>query len=768
MGCGVSSEWDNTPWGGTAVLTEASNKVWGANPSGTLAKAAIGWQSVYTADRTPIRDLHRSPLRRMRSEQALYWNNPWIMTAEDGVTRRVAGLPWHLEDEDDEEVEDATPNPALKAIRLLLEKPQATLPIAQRQVGIESWTNLISITSRHLGLCGMTHWFLDSIDAQGIPSALLYINPARLFPHIAATGQLLEWILDPKDDYGRGGTALRRDQVLTFYLRPPDGGAIATGYVQAAYLKAQVTHLADSHMGGLLGKGGRLGGIISPKEGTLQDDQYNTLTRELMNIQEAPDSAARLAVIRGPIDIHQTAANPEQLDLAAIASMNRDDILAVWGVPASQVGIPSPSGMNSGETRKYDEAVLMQGAVHDRVRPIRETLQLGLLDRWNAQGLSPQIVIEEPEFDDRTPAFELADKAKDQPLTRNERRAIMGLNPLPEYGPDGAPLGLAIDLNSLIQTVAQGEEDERGSKPGRFTVTSTPTTAVVAPAGPSISREEADAIGVLIRAGFDPTDALRSLGLPPIKHVGLLPITLQSDPIEAAVVDDALATAKAGPLDRAAVIRRFEPAVRKAVASVLSEQRAEVAQKVREKGEHIARKPTDREKWWDAKKWDKRLLEAIKTGLAGVATSVVTKVTAKLGQPAKADPFTQTVLEAILRSVGTRVTGINQTTRDAIAQLIGTGFSDGLAPAQIADLITEATPFDDARAELIARTETALVYNEAALVSFKEYGVDKVEAIDGDEDDECRDRNGQVFSLEEALQIEDHPNGTLDWSPVFA
>jgi hypothetical protein len=41
-----------------------------------------------------------------------------------------------------------------------------------------------------------------------------------------------------------------------------------------------------------------------------------------------------------------------------------------------------------------------------------------------------------------------------------------------------------------------------------------------------------------------------------------------------------------------------------------------------------------------------------------------------------------------------------------------------------------------------------------------------VTAIDGDEDDECASRDGQTYDLAEALDISDHPNGTLDWVPV--
>jgi hypothetical protein len=39
--------------------------------------------------------------------------------------------------------------------------------------------------------------------------------------------------------------------------------------------------------------------------------------------------------------------------------------------------------------------------------------------------------------------------------------------------------------------------------------------------------QRVDAAGALVRAGYDPADALRAVGLDPIKHLGLLPVTVQ-------------------------------------------------------------------------------------------------------------------------------------------------------------------------------------------------------------------------------------------------
>jgi hypothetical protein len=154
------------------------------------------------------------------------------------------------------------------------------------------------------------------------------------------------------------------------------------------------------------------------------------------------------------------------------------------------------------------------------------------------------------------------------------------------------------------------------------------------------------------------------------------------------------------------------------------------------------------------------------TPLLASLAETVGKRTAELAKPAKADPFTAAVAKLIKR-VGARIAGITETTQRAVADAIAAGFDQGMSPAQIADTIEALPAFDEARAELVARTETMFAYNAAALDSYAELGVTQVEAIDGDGDEECAARDGQTFSLEEALDIEDHPNGTLDWVPVL-
>lgn len=404
------NEWAGTPWGGTDVSTKAEVGPFVAN---------VSYGSYLSS-------LANTPQKRMREAQALYHSNPWIRSAENVVTRKAVGLPWHLETADDENIEDNATGPEGELLKLI-ERPQANLPDIGRKM---TRRGLWSITIRHMGLCGMAYWFLDQLDPIAkTPLGIVYVNPARVWPASDANGNLVGWVLDAKDEQGRGGTPLNLEELLPFYLNEPDWGHIASGLVEAAWQKANITNLADRHAAYILGTGGRLPGIISPKEGTIPDDAYAQLVREFRNVNEAPDAAKRTTVVRGPIDFTGTGSDPSDLLLNDIASMNRDDIFAIWGVNPSQAGVPTAGGLNSGETRKYDEAVLMQGAVHDRVVAFRETLQFGLIDRYEKLGLDVDIEIEEPEFDDAAPMYENAQRATQLPLTNAERRAIIGLDP---------------------------------------------------------------------------------------------------------------------------------------------------------------------------------------------------------------------------------------------------------------------------------------------------------------------------------------------------
>lgn len=132
------------------------------------------------------------------------------------------------------------------------------------------------------------------------------------------------------------------------------------------------------------------------------------------------------------------------------------------------------------------------------------------------------------------------------------------------------------------------------------------------------------------------------------------------------------------------------------------------------------------------------------------------------------DDIGDSALQRILERAAERVTKINETTRNTIREALHEGVQAGEGMAQLGDRIAESAAFDRYRGELIARTETMFAWNASSIESYRGVGVQWVEPMDGDKDEECIARlmRGAV-PLDEAMADEDHPNGTLAWSPVI-
>jgi Phage portal protein len=379
----------------------------------------------------------------------------YIRAAERVISGKFSTVAWHLEDPDgvtiDDEYDQKTDDHnagdprAMEAYRLI-DAPMAVLD--QKEVGTKrTRRQLWEITSRHMGLAGSAPWFLDQLDDFGIPKAILYIRPDRLTPEYASGSRTVldHWLLDKRPGYA--GTRLEIDTVQVFVLETPNEGVFPPGLVESALTKALLNGQIDKHFAQVLQGGGRLAGILAPKQGAIEDDGiYNQMVRDWRNITEQPESARRLQVVRAPVDFIKTAATMAEMQIIDLMSKNRDDLLALWGVPLSQVGGVTAAGLNSGDVRKYDEAALWQNAVHPRLAELAEGVQ-PILDRFEAYiGWAPQLILDEPEFDDDSPRYDKVQKSQFITLTNDERREQLGYAPLDEdvIGPTGIPLGQEI------------------------------------------------------------------------------------------------------------------------------------------------------------------------------------------------------------------------------------------------------------------------------------------------------------------------------------
>lgn len=675
------------------------------------AKAVTGPGAFAMTYHTPLHSLSRDPHKLMAEAQALFHSNAWVNAAERAIGNRLVTVPWHLEDDNGDTVTDKSPEPYRNVLKLM-----------RRPNTEQTRQKLWRITGRHLGLTGNAFWYLDQRDAlAGTPLSIMYINPARMTPALDAAGNVTGWVLDHPENQAvnarttyqnREGIPLTVDEVIHFTLDEPDWGIWGVGIAEAAQRKIELDRLAESHTGGVLGSGGRLSGLVSPKANTtVTDDQWVQFVRDWRSITSDPDAAKRLQIAKMPLDFTQMTASPKELQLTDVMKGNREDIFAAWGVPPSQVGIMAARGLNSGETVKYEEAALFQGAIQPRGDGIVETAQIKLLDRFAELGVTVTLVVDWPTFDDEAPLYENASKAKTIPLTVDQRLEQVGKDPLDPtiYG----QLGQAIFIDQTMVPL------------------------------------------------FDPTAVTAPPEAPEPEEPSTPPSTSTDEEVE--VVEGKADLRKPLLGLRQQTETTWEPKIRSVVQRVLGEQRKYIASRT----EHIARKPSDVTSWWNEGREHRRFMAALEPEIARLATEVAGETRKRVPKAeGKADTFIERIIDTIRTAVGNRIRGINETTRDKVQTAIATGVEQGMGARELGDLIEGSAAFDEYRAELIARTETMNVYNDAALRSYGELEVTEVEAIDGDDDAECSARNGKRYPIDEALGISDHPNGQLDWIPV--
>lgn len=690
--------------------------------------------------------LSTDPGKRMKSAWKIGESVAYVYAAERVISGKVAGMApvdpgdetspvgWHLEDPEGETIDGDYPNVAAREAFQVLARPMAALSLDEaggmRMSRRQQW----ELTSRHMGLCGTSFWVLDGLNGWGFPRAILYCRPDRLSPELWPNGALKEWRLDRGQQGNQQGTPMAKETVVPFYLQAPNEGYLATGLVDAALVKAQLNGSIDRYFAQVISGGGRLSGILAPKNGAIEDENtYQQLVRDWRNITEQPEAAKRLQVVRAPVEFTKTVNTPAEMGLIDLMGRNRDDLLAIWGVPYSQIGGSPAAGMGQGEARDSDRQALWENAVTPRLDVMQEPIQ-ELLDRLEPEiGWAPLFVWDLPELEPDATKWDRVQKSISIAMRNVERRALVGLAP---FGPDViGSTGVPLDDEIWVPLSVQPMSNEPAPPPGPVPPALLPPGGDDQdPQGETAAEEQADE---------DIED------LPPGATKARLPAGL-------------------GRL-RTTVERKVTPALQRAVEGVLADQRDDVVRRVKKNWARIQSHPGDEQAWWSESKWNAAMLRTVKPTLTGVGELVGDHVEGALGaKKASLGSASKRAVDRALTRGAARVTRINVYTREGVRRLIADAIKRGLSAAEAGALIEGWTGFDSDRSERIARTELQFAYNAAALDSYGAMGVSKVTAIDGDDDEECAQRNGQTFSLEEAEAIEDHPNGTLDWAPVLS
>jgi methyl-accepting chemotaxis protein len=143
----------------------------------------------------------------------------------------------------------------------------------------------------------------------------------------------------------------------------------------------------------------------------------------------------------------------------------------------------------------------------------------------------------------------------------------------------------------------------------------------------------------------------------------------------------------------------------------------------------------------------------------------VAKTSAKLEDvPDQIDSISTWVNDRVANSLA----GIVSTVRSELVEFADQFLQQGNLSAK--DLAEEVRGhfdgFPNWKSDRATRTEVRDAFNAGYLLAGQEGGYNAAQAIDaqhGPTDPECEDRDGKIFTIDQALREDEHPNGTLSW-----
>jgi HK97 family phage portal protein len=654
-----------------------------------------------------------------------YKSVPWVRPCVSVIAYNAANVTLRLlrpnVEGDDEEI---TASPLLD----LLARPNP------RQTQFD----LIEKTIMHLELTGNAYWSLEERDARGIPSEIYVLRPDRvtvLPDRETGIAGYRYTVNGRKVEYEPG------EIVHLSYPNPIDD-LYGMGVIEAAEQRSDSARALVEHEARFWRSGAKITGVVKTPE-KMDTPSWDRFIARIKQWLSGGQSGYSMMVLEDGMEYQSVSDGPAKLGMLEMARMSRDEILAMFGVPPTKVGILENANYKAAASDQF----FWTETVDPKLTRVEQALQ-PLVELFHP-GEDLHFAFERLNFeDDLAQANVVSALAHSGTQTLNELRQYQGKDPI-----EG---GDVVFIPGNLMPFGPGFSPEQSQQGQREMQRQLAIATALDNAG-----QTAEADQVRARAEAELLPDAQSASPEPAKS-------------RASVTRPASAHLFGRRRDR--YLRRAEADYGPALARAFAEQRDAVLAKLRRRKSTKAL--TLRDIWDNGFEQDrlKAVLgplydEALKLGYEEAVKAFGLDTSFDLDNPR---------ISSYRGRLADRIVGISDTTRDAVAAQIVRGSRAGYSPKQIADGVPEdgyagvSGVFDQAagyRASMIVRTESMHAYAGAAILSYRESGaVEECEILDGDYDEVCAERDGKVIPLDEAedyLQAE-HPNGTMAIIPVIA
>ena len=574
--------------------------------------------------------------------------------------------------------------------------------------------DVIVATQSYLELEGNEFWWV-SRDTNGKPVSIWPLRPDLVSVTPDADTYVKEYVYR----IGNQKFTIPPGAIIPFKEFNPKDPFRGLGTVYAAASAINADNYARAWQSAFFKNGARIDGYLT-KDGDMTEQEHRELQNKWNDKFKGVDKAHKTPVLSGGLKYVQVGAAPRDMDFPNLRNMSRDEILAMFRVPKTVLGITD--GSQTRATAETSEYVFMKETIRPKMQKFVRTLNEYLLPMFNLDTAEYSITFKDPVPENR----ELELTTYQNALTTgwmsiNEVRAKEALPPV-ENG-DAVMVGFALTpLGSPIKT----------------------------PKSASIARRQGRTVVADVVA-----DAVSELG-PMIKAIA------DNEDFE-----------RRGEATNKAQIKRAEPKEKK-LTSIMQgyfdaqKERTLVAFDDNYKKNVKATKSAG-DSLLDPEAEAEALIKEVKKFFTILVQEEGEEAMVSAGLEAAFDARSARVQAALLKNMQKFSGEVSDETVKKVREAIAAGIDAGEAIPAIRTRIVEATVFGKARAEVIARTETTRAQNFASIEAWRESEVvtGKVwyTALDERVDDECAALHGEEFGLDENVDP-GNSYGRIDGPPL--
>jgi HK97 family phage portal protein len=618
----------------------------------------------------------------------------WLYAVISKIAQGVADADWCLYTDRKGELTEVENSPIMDVFNFVN-------PFQTRQEFIE-------LHEIYMGLVGESFWVINR-NKGGLPGEIWLAPPERM----SVVPSKKDFIAGYIYKVGSESIPLDKELVIHHKLPNPSNPYRGLGPVQALAIDLDSELYAGKWNRNFFYNSARPDGVIT-FEGTLAEEQFDRLKKQWTERHGGTANAHKMAIMEGGGKYQQIQLSAKDMDFKELRLLNRDNILGVFGMPLSVMGITENVNRANAESGEY---VFARWIVTPRLKRLQGKLNEQFLPMFpNSQNLIllPDDVVSET-LEQKQSLAESGVRAGY--MTINEAREIQGL--------DAIPAGDVL-MTSLSMVPMPIDEEYEAPEP------------VIPPEIPPTDTNS------------DTTDEVTDEGKTVKKK-------LSSEWKEAYW---------RGYVTRA---EAYERKMIIGLKEMFTKQETEALSKLHAGSRDLLDKN-------EAKVQYSKLATPILTDLLKMSVDngrelINPKPVHTEAAPPEKPPLNPSALKWLLTRIGWAAEQIGEETARRLAEALAAGFAEGEGMPDIAKRVKAV--FDDCsrrRSILVARTETIAASAQGAVEGYREADLQQAEflaALDDRVCIDCDDMNGEIFELDDTTGvIPIHPDCRCCWIPV--